>query len=333
VTPVSLRKFEPVAATAADAAPIVVVGAGPVGIRVTQELIRRMPAAAVVLYGEEASEPYNRVRLSSFLGGELSWQGLTRDLTLPSDANIITRYGCAVAAIDRVNHCVRDATGCVQSYSKLVLATGSRPYVPDVPGMKLPGVYTFRDVRDANRLIARRVRSRRTIVLGGGLLGLEAARAMQRFNTGVWVVEHYRLMMQQLDESAAFNLSRMSGRSASKSSWGMSKHWAGQPSPAFNCAASSARMHAAGRHRHTAQHPICARLHVGHGVRVNDNVTDPDVYGSGNLLPRDRVCGIVAPGSSGRRWRRMSSPAGGRAIPARPARLCSISRYSAWGGR
>ena len=179
------RKPDAAGLTQSKPAPVVIVGAGPVGIRTAQELARRRPDLPIVIYGDEQSEPYNRVRLSAFLVGELDWQALTRDLALPVDASIETRYGYAVTAIDRANRCVRDSSGFVQPYSTLVLATGSRPYGPDLPGIRLPGVYTFRDVRDAHRLLARRVRSRRTVVLGGGLLGLEAARAMQRFNTEV----------------------------------------------------------------------------------------------------------------------------------------------------
>ena len=128
-------------------------------------------------------------------------------IRLPESSTIATRYGCAVTAIDRARSTVCDSTGHCQRYSMLVLATGSRPYVPDVPGIRLAGVYTFRDVQDAHRLLARRVRSRRKVVLGGGLLGLEAARAMQRFNTEVVVIEHFtRLMMRQLDAAAATEL-------------------------------------------------------------------------------------------------------------------------------
>ena len=130
-------------------APIVIVGAGPVGIRAVQEVHRRHPATPIVIYGDEPTEPYNRVRLSGFLIGELNWQSLTRDLQLPVHPSITTRYGCAVTAIDREQRCVRDASGHVQPYSRLILATGSRPHIPDIPGIRLPGVYAFRDARDA----------------------------------------------------------------------------------------------------------------------------------------------------------------------------------------
>jgi nitrite reductase (NADH) large subunit len=99
---------------------------------------------------------------------------------------------------------VIDDQGVRQPYSRLILATGSHPYVPQIAGIELPGVYTFRNRDDADALMARRVRSHHTVVLGGGLLGLEAARGMQRNGTRVTVVEHAdRLMGSQLDEGGS----------------------------------------------------------------------------------------------------------------------------------
>jgi len=275
-------------------------------MRMAQELARRNPGAPVVLYGEEASEPYNRVRLSSFLIGELSWQALTRDSTLPPGANIVARYGCRVTAIDRANRCVRDVTGHVQPYSSLVLATGSRPYVPEIPGIKLPGVYTFRDVRDAHRLLARRVRSRRTVVLGGGLLGLEAARAMQRFHTEVCVVEHFtRLMMRQLDEGAARELLAHVAALGIEVVLGDGVKRVVGDTAVTGIQLRSDRvvecdtlLVATGILPNT-ELALAAGLPIGRGIRVNDRMqtSDPDIYAVGECAEhRNRVYGIVAPG-------------------------------------
>lgn len=180
--------------------PVVVVGAGPVGVRFVQELHRRAPATHIVIFGAESWAPYNRVRLSAALAGEMSWATLASDVRLPESPNVEPRFGCAIESIDRGAQIVRDTQGRGQRYSKLVLSVGSAPHVPSTPGITLPGVFTFRDMNDAQRLLARRMRSRTTVVLGGGLLGLEAARAMRRFNTEVWIVEHLdRLMSRQLD--------------------------------------------------------------------------------------------------------------------------------------
>jgi nitrite reductase (NADH) large subunit len=285
---------------------VVIVGAGPVGIRAAQELLRRQPDTSIVLYGDEPSEPYNRVRLSNYLVGQDNWQSLTRDLSLPGGANIVTRYGCAVVAIDRLNHCVRDASGTAQPYSKLFLATGSRPHVPDIPGIRLPGVFTFRNYSDAQTLLARRVRSRCTVVLGGGLLGLEAARAMQRHNTRVYVIEHYsRLMMRQLDNDGAAYLQRNVQTLGIDVILGDSvKQVLG------NASVSGVQLRS---DREIACDTIivstgivpnvelarAAGIHVNRGIRVNDamQTSDPAIYAVGECAEhRGLVYGIVAPG-------------------------------------
>jgi nitrite reductase (NADH) large subunit len=300
------RKPDTAGLTAAQTAPVVIVGAGPVGIRTAQELARRRPDLPIVIYGEEQSEPYNRVRLSGFLVGELNWQALTRDLALPADANIETRYGYAVTAIDRAGRSVRDSSGFIQPYSTLVLATGSRPYVPDLPGVRLSGIYTFRDVRDAHRLLARRVFSRRTVVLGGGLLGLEAARAMQRFNTEVCVIEHFsRLMMRQLDEAGAHELL------AHVRSLGIEvilgdgvRGITGGRSVAGVLLRSERVIECDTVIVATGIQPNIelareAGIHVGRGIRVDDRMatSDPHVHAVGECAEhRKRVYGFVAPG-------------------------------------
>ena len=287
-------------------APVVIVGAGPTGIRATQELARRRPDQPIVIYGDEPSEPYNRVRLSSFLVGELDWNALTRDTRLPETSTISTRYGCAVTAIDRDQACVLDSAGYRQRYATLVLATGSRPYVPDIPGIGLPGVYTFRDVRDAHRLLARRVRSRRTVVLGGGLLGLEAARAMQRFNTEVVVVEHFtRLMMRQLDAPAAIELLDHVRALGIEVVLGD-----GVRSIAGDARVSGVQLRSdralecdtvlvATGIRPNVDLARVAGIHVGRGIRVDDRMltSDPRIYAIGECAEhRGKVYGFVAPG-------------------------------------
>ena len=296
----------PVIAADDTVAPVVIVGAGPTGIRVAQELTRRAPQQPIVIYGDEASEPYNRVRLSSFLVGELDWHALTRDVRLPESEAITTRYGYAVTAIDRENGCVLARAGHRQRYSKLILATGSRPYVPDIPGIALPGVYTFRHVRDAHRLLARRVRSRRTVVLGGGLLGLEAARAMQRFNTEVIVIEHFtRLMMRQLDAPAAIELLdrvRSLGIEVVLADGVRSiagdVRVTGVQLRSERALACDTVLVAAGIQPNVELARV-AGIHVGRGIRVDDRMltSDPRIYAIGECAEhRGRVYGFVAPG-------------------------------------
>ena len=193
----------PVAAGSARA-PVIVVGTGPVGVRAARELLERLAdGRRVLLFGDEPWLPYNRVVLSSYLAGEVE----DIDLAVPEDPRLSTHYGVRITAIDREARTVTDSLGGVHAYSDLVLATGSRPRVPPIPGVDLPGVYTFRDLADADRLKARTASSRAIVVLGGGVLGLETAKALRRFNTRVRVVEHNdHLMFNQLDEEAGAGL-------------------------------------------------------------------------------------------------------------------------------
>jgi nitrite reductase (NADH) large subunit len=140
-SPVASANWREAAAFMRDAAPIVVIGSGPVGVRTVQELLRRRPREPVVLYGAEAVEPYNRARLSSFLAGDLSWESLRTDL--PACPASQRRYGYAVVSADRHQRTVLDASGCVQPYSKIVFATGSKAHMPVLDGISLAGVHAF----------------------------------------------------------------------------------------------------------------------------------------------------------------------------------------------
>jgi len=291
---------------AAAEQPVVIVGAGPVGVRLAQALHRRDPVQPLVLYGAERWAPYNRVRLSSFLAGELGWDALTRDLAVPDAPPVATRFGCAVVAIDREAQTIFDAAGRVQPYSKLVLATGSTPHVPDIAGIRTAGVYTFRDVDDAQRLVARRVRSRCTVVLGGGLLGLEAARAMRRFHTEVIVVEQAdRLMSLQLDAESAQRLRGHVEALGVRVILGDGvRGVAGETRVAGVRLRSGAEIACDTVIVATGIRPNVdlarrAGLAVGRGIQVDDRLrtSDPDVYAAGECAEhRGVVYGLAAPG-------------------------------------
>ena len=163
-----------------------------------------MPDSRIDLFGDEPWSPYNRDKLSSYLAGEFSQREMDESLHIPKSPHIHTHFNEAVTHIDRKSRLVHTRYGNVFRYRYLVMATGSRPIVPVIPGVGLQGVYTFRDLNDSHRLFARKARSRNTLVIGGGLLGLEVAKAMRRFNTRVTVVEHNdHLMFRQLDRDAA----------------------------------------------------------------------------------------------------------------------------------
>lgn len=197
----------PLSSTSIEGRPVVIVGNGPIGMRFAGELLARNPSRPIVIYGEEQHEPYDRVQLSAWLAGDVDWGALARPLVVDHGGRVEQRIGYRVLSIDRDERTVFDSDGRSQPYDSLVIATGSSPFVPNLPGIGLDGVYTFRDLDDAARLMARRVRSHRTVVLGGGLLGIESARGMQRGNTHVTVVEHAdRLLGRQLDEAGSAQL-------------------------------------------------------------------------------------------------------------------------------
>lgn len=189
---------------------IVVVGTGPVGMHFVYELLKKTSDYAVVVYGSEPWKPYDRVRLSSYLAGDVNRDELELDSPADVDAEIEMRLNCAVEWIDRDKQTVTDAAGNVQYYAHLVLAVGSSPFLPSIGNLHYEGVFTFRSLSEADALFARRLKSKHTVVIGGGLLGLETARAMQRYNTQITVVEHNQwLMMQQLDQHGGDYLKRI----------------------------------------------------------------------------------------------------------------------------
>jgi nitrite reductase (NADH) large subunit len=203
-TQLQLSPCEAASSHAREMDPIIVVGSGPVGLRVAHELCARSEALRVIVFGDEIHAPYNRVKLSSWLAGEIDYEAVSSEVMLPPEEACELRLGCRIVRIDPAARVVTDSAGEQHHYSTLVLATGSRPRRPETPGMNLPGVYTFRDYSDVQSLFARQASSRHTIVLGGGLLGIETARGMRRLNTDVTLIENSEhLMARQLDAPAA----------------------------------------------------------------------------------------------------------------------------------
>ncbi len=286
--------------------PIVIVGSGPVGMRVAAGLARTLPAGPRLVYGDEPCEPYDRARLSAFLAGELRWESLAIDPALLADPALERRFGCTVTAIDRDAHHVVDSRGRIQPYSKLILATGARPHVPKIPGITLEGVFTFRDFRDAQRLIARRARTRRTVVLGGGLFGLQAARAMRSSRVEVVVIEHsIGLMPRHLDPVAAGLLKvhversgvRVVLNTGVRSIYGDTRVaglrlMSGEDIPCDTIILATGL-------RPRIELAIAAGIAVRTGIRVDDQLctNDPDIYAVGECAEhRGVVYGLVDPG-------------------------------------
>ena len=287
-------------------APIVIIGTGSAGIRTAKEILRRQPDAKIVLYGDEPWEPYNRVHLSTFLSGETSWSSLADSCELPDGQYLEKRYNCAVTGIDRDNRFVIDASSGKQPYSKLVIATGSRPHIPAIPGTDLPGVFSFRSMSDVQKLQARIVRSRQTVIIGGGVLGLEAARAMQQHSTEVTLVEHSpRLMNRQLDDEASEILREhvmslgirvflFDGIKEIAGDNGVERIVlnSGRELPCDTVVMVTGI-------RPNSELALACGLSVGRAIRVNNDMltSDPDIYAVGECCEHDgQVYGLVAPG-------------------------------------
>lgn len=189
---------------------IVVVGNGMVGSRFVDELIGadRASRFQITVLGAESCEPYNRVLLSEVVAGRYDLAGL-RLQTSASD-RLTVHLGVAAARIDRQDRVVVDDGGGVHRYDHLVLATGSSARIPSLPGLPadpraLPaGVHALRTIDDAREIVAATLNARRAVVLGAGVLGLEAACGLSRRGVAVTVVHPAAAVMErQLDEAAS----------------------------------------------------------------------------------------------------------------------------------
>jgi nitrite reductase (NADH) large subunit len=186
--------------------PLVIVGNGMAAARLVDELAKAaLGRYAVAVIGDEPRLAYNRVLLSSVLAGETASHDIElRPAAWWRDRGVTLKYGCVVTEIDVGRRELRIANEESIAFSKLVLATGSTPLRLNVPGADLAGVHTFRDSRDVDLLLALAAQKKRVVVVGGGLLGLEAAYGLARVGASVTLIHLMdRLMERQLDAPAA----------------------------------------------------------------------------------------------------------------------------------
>ncbi|MFM0049204.1 NAD(P)/FAD-dependent oxidoreductase [Caballeronia grimmiae] len=190
---------------------LVVIGNGMAGMRTVEELLKIAPDLYdITVFGAEPHGNYNRILLSPVLAGEKRMDDIiinTRDWYA---ANGITLHaGDAVVEIDRARRIVRSEKGVEARYDRLLIATGSKPFIIPVPGCDLPGVIAFRDIQDVETMREAARDHRHAVIVGGGLLGLEAANGLQRQGMSVTVVHASdSLMDRQLDASASALLRR-----------------------------------------------------------------------------------------------------------------------------
>ena len=186
--------------------PLVIVGNGMAAARLVDELTKvALGRYAVAVIGEEPRLAYNRVLLSSVLAGETASHDIElRPARWWRDRGVTVKYGCVATEIDVGRRELKIANEESIAFSKLVLATGSTPLRLNVAGADLAGVHTFRDSRDVDLLLTLAAQKKRVVVVGGGLLGLEAAYGLAKAGTPVTLIHLMdRLMERQLDAPAA----------------------------------------------------------------------------------------------------------------------------------
>ena len=185
---------------------LVVIGNGMAGIRVVEELIKLAPELyEITVFGAEPHPNYNRIMLSPVLAGEQKFEEIVlNDWDWYTSNNITLHVGREVTEIDRVKRLVKCADGTVAPYDRLLLATGSNSFILPVPGSNLPGVIGYRDIADTEAMLEAAKHYKKAVVIGGGLLGLEAANGLAIQGMDVSVVHLPTwLMERQLDPTAA----------------------------------------------------------------------------------------------------------------------------------
>ena len=185
---------------------LVVIGNGMAGMRAVEELLELAPDAYdITVFGAEPHVNYNRILLSPVLAGEKRADEIVLNtLEWYAEHRVTLHSGDPVVAIDRRRRVVRSRDGLEFPYDRLLIATGSKPIVLPIPGKELPGVVTFRDLADVDAMLEAARLYKKAVVIGGGLLGLEAANALALRGMDVTVVHLFdTLMERQLDTVAA----------------------------------------------------------------------------------------------------------------------------------
>lgn len=190
---------------------LVVVGNGMAALRTIEELLALAPTRYdLTVIGAEPHGNYNRIMLSAVLAGDkLVADIVTHPPAWYAERGITLHTGDPVNAIDSDAHALTTASGRVVEWDRLILATGATPLMPPIPGIGLDGVYGFRTIGDVEAMLAQARGRRRAVVVGGGVLGLEAAWGLRRQGMAVTVIHLTPwLMERQLDETAAEMLRR-----------------------------------------------------------------------------------------------------------------------------
>jgi nitrite reductase (NADH) large subunit len=184
---------------------LVVVGNGMAGMRAVEELLKISPDIYdITVFGDEPYPNYNRIMLSPVLANEQTIEGIIlNSREWYQENNITLRTSARINKIDRKNRIVYAEDGSSAEYDRLLLATGSKPFMLPIPGADLDGVIGYRDIKDTNDMIEAAKKYKHAVVIGGGLLGLEAANGLKIQGMDVTVVHRNEwLLERQLDRTA-----------------------------------------------------------------------------------------------------------------------------------
>jgi nitrite reductase (NADH) large subunit len=289
---------------------LVVVGNGMAGVRTLEELLRLAPGRYdITVFGAEPHPNYNRILLSPVLAGELSSDEIViNDREWYAKNGITLHLGRRAVRIDRFRRMLIAEGGVAAPYDRLLLATGSTPVVLPVPGANLSGVLTYRDLADTDAMIRASARCRRAVVIGGGLLGLEAANGLRARGMEVTVVHLMPwLMERQLDATAAALLRaaleargigfRLGAETEALLADGAGERVCGVRLKGGETIAAELVVMAVGI-RPNVELGKTAGLHCGRGIVVNDTMQtyDPRIYAVGECVAHRGVAyGLVAP--------------------------------------
>ena len=285
---------------------LVVVGNGMAGVGCLEQILKYASKFEVTVFGDETHLNYNRILLSSVLAGEkTSDEIILNSLEWYERNNIRLRLGVRITGVDSAAKTVTGDDGSVTPFDKLLLATGSSPLIPPIEGSTKKGVYVFRNLDDTRALLDCSRSGAKAVVIGGGLLGLEAARGLQVQGCDVTVVHLMdRLMERQLDFTGGSYLKakmeclgvKVLLTRNTKAILGAEKAEGVEFQDGTSIEADFVVI-AAGI-RPNAELGRKAGLVVGRGIVVNDHLetSNPDVFAVGECVEHNGVCyGLVAP--------------------------------------
>ena len=286
---------------------LVVVGNGMAGMNCLEQILKHEPRFQVTVFGDETHVNYNRIMLSSVLAGEKPADDIVINPVEWYQRNQIDlRVGVRVVDVNSEEKTVTDAEGCVTPYDTLLLATGSSAFLPPIEGLHRSGVLVFRTLDDTREMLRRAGPGVKAVVIGGGLLGLEAARGLQVQGCDVTVLHlASTLMERQLDpDGGQYLLGKIEelgvrvllGRTTT-AILGSNGHVEGVALSDDTMLEAELVVVAAGI-RPNVDLAYKAGLHVNRGIVVNDymETSDPDIFAVGECVEHRGVCyGLVAP--------------------------------------